>query len=96
MSDYSDDEIVKVEKNDSKKKNISIKNIEPINGIQIIRDDSDSDSLSSDLSSMKDHHHRVKKTKKVLRRKENKLVIFWFTKNDNTITRMNSGVIIFC
>jgi hypothetical protein len=72
MSDYSDDEeIVKVEKNDPLKKNISLKNIEPVRGIKIIREHSDSESLSSDISSLKEHrHNHIKKTKKVLRRKE--------------------------
>ena len=68
MSNYSDEsEIIKVEKSESKKKTISLKNIEPVNGIKVIRDSSpdvsDSDSSLSSIS--------VKKTKKVLRRKEN-------------------------
>ncbi len=65
MSDYSDDEIIQVERGDSKKKRINIKNIEPIKGINVIRGESDSDSLSSDASSIS-----VKKTKKVLRPKQ--------------------------
>jgi len=72
MSDYSDDEeIIRVEKNDPRKKNISLKNIEPVKGIQIIRDESDSESLSSDVSSIVERRRdHVKKTKKILRRKE--------------------------
>jgi len=63
MSD-TDEEIIQVEKGDSKKKRINIKNIEPIRGINVIKNySSDSESLSSDSTI-------VKKTKKVLRRKE--------------------------
>lgn len=66
MSDYSDEEIIRVEKGDSKKKRINIKNIEPIKGINVIRreDSSDSESMSSEASSIP-----VKKTKRVLRPK---------------------------
>jgi len=88
MNDSSDEEnIIRVEKNDSRRKNISLKNIEPVKGIQIIRDresDSDSDlSMSSKSNSIindkfdksdkfdKFNQQRVKKTKKVLRKKEN-------------------------
>jgi len=63
MSD-SDEDIIQVEKGDSRRKRINIKNIEPIKGINVIKNySSDSDSMSS-ASTL------VKKTKKVLRRKE--------------------------
>lgn len=70
MSDYSDEEIVKVEREGSKKKNISIKNIEPIKGINIIRDSSDTSESESAISDISDKKP-FKKTKKVLRRREN-------------------------
>ena len=66
MSDYSDEEIIRIESGNSKKKNISIKNIEPVKGINIVREYTDSDSSeSSSIVSEK-----LKKTKRVLRRKE--------------------------
>jgi hypothetical protein len=67
MSDYSDEEVIKVEKSSGKKKNISLKNIEPMSGIQVIRDSSP-DISSSDTDST--ISVKPKKTKKVLRRKE--------------------------
>ena len=62
----SDDESVQlnVEKTAARRRNINLKNIEPMGGIQIIRpEESDSESMSS-ASSMK-----PRKTKKVLRKK---------------------------
>jgi hypothetical protein len=66
MSDYSDEEIIRIENGNSKKRNISIKNIEPVKGINIVREYSDSDS--SEASSI--ISEKPKKTKKVLRRRE--------------------------
>lgn len=64
--DSEEDNYISVE-NDTKKRNISLKNIKPLNGIKVIRDD-ESDSLS-DSSSISEKV-KVKKTKKILRRKE--------------------------
>ena len=68
MSD-SEDEIVKVENGNPKQKNISLKNIKPVKGIKVIREDISSDSDLSDSSSLSSYT-KPKKTKKVLRRKE--------------------------
>jgi len=70
MSDFiDDDEIIRVERNSGKQKKISLKNIEPVKGIHVIRDSSPSvSSEDSDLSDL--DMPRVKKTKKVLRKKE--------------------------
>jgi hypothetical protein len=74
MSDYeTDDEIIQVENSNSKQKHISLKNIEPVKGIKIIRSESPSiSSEDSDLSSISEK--KVKKTKKVLRKKEKQSV----------------------
>ena len=65
MSDSSDEEIIQVEKSDRKKKRISVKNIQPLSGIRVIRNESsDSESISSSGSS-----EPIKKTKRVLRPK---------------------------
>jgi hypothetical protein len=69
MSDF-----IKVEQGDSRKKNINVKNIEPVNGIKIIRDHEPSiSSASSDESFTESEYSEkpVKKTKKVFRKKEN-------------------------
>ena len=59
------DNLIKVEKNDARKKFVDVKGVEPISNIQVIRDYSDSDVSSvSDVS-----EEPKKKTKKVLRRK---------------------------
>ena len=71
MSDF-----IRVEKGGSVKRNISLKNIEPVQNIKVIRDassddSSDDSSLSSYSSSESDISiQKPKKTKKVLRRKE--------------------------
>ena len=65
MADSSDEEIIQVEKSDRKKKRISLKNIQPISGVRVIRNES-SDSESS-ISS--DSSASIKKTKRVLRPK---------------------------
>jgi len=71
MSDF-----IKVHRNDSRKKTVGVKNVEPISNIKIIRDEeSYSDTSSSeDLSSVSDSSYSEpspkKKTKKVLRKKE--------------------------
>ena len=57
------DNLIKVERNDARKKTININGIESINNVQVIRDYSD-----SDVSSVSETEPR-KKTKKVLRRK---------------------------
>ena len=57
-----DEKIIKDERNDSKKKNVSFRNIEPINGIQVIRESSpDVSDSGSSLSSIS-----VKKTKIII------------------------------
>ena len=58
---------IKVERNDPRKKMVSVKNIEPISNIKIVRDHSDSDDSSDISDSTVDVP--VKKTKKVMRRK---------------------------
>ena len=77
MSD-TEENIIKVEKHGGKQKNISLRNIEPIKGIQVLRDSSPSvtsEDSDSDISSV-----RPKKTKKVLRKKEK---IYQPPQNDN-------------
>ena len=71
MSD-SEEEVIKVERGDSKNKKINIRNIEPVRGINVIRNESsDSESFSSESDSIP-----VKKTKKVkvLRKKQNNFI----------------------
>jgi hypothetical protein len=67
--DDDDEEIIRVENSNSKQRRINIKNIEPVKGIKVVRDVSPSisseDSYSSDISEKK-----VKKTKKIIRKKE--------------------------
>ena len=65
----SENNFIKVD-NDNKRRNISLKNIEPINGIQIVRELSESDSESSLSSESSQSTVKPKKTKKVLRKKE--------------------------
>jgi len=68
MSDFvndGDEEIIRVDNGNSKQKRISLKNIEPVKGIQVIRNESP--SISSDDSYIS---QRPKKTKKVLRKRE--------------------------
>jgi len=66
----SENNFIRVEKSEGKKKNISLKNIEPMNGIKVIKDSS-SDLSSDDSSVISDiSYQKPKKTKKVLRRKE--------------------------
>jgi len=75
MSDNdSDNDIIRVENSNSKQKHISLKNIEPVQGIKIIRNESPSISSDddSDLSSISEK--KVKKTKKILRKKEKQSV----------------------
>ena len=48
------DKKLKIVKNDSKKKIVDVRNIEPVNNIQIIKDHSDSDISSSDISDSDD------------------------------------------
>ena len=72
--------VVKVEQNTPRKKTIEVNKIKPINNIKIIREHSDSD-LSSDVESLstgsessayssEPERPKVKKTKKILRKKE--------------------------
>jgi hypothetical protein len=45
------DKHVKVFKNDSRKTKVGVKNVEPISNIEVVKDESDSDSVSSDSES---------------------------------------------
>jgi hypothetical protein len=70
------EDFVKVHLNDSKKKSVEVKNVEPVSNIKIIRDREPSiSSVSSDdsssVSESSEESVKKKKTKKVLRRKEN-------------------------
>jgi hypothetical protein len=42
------DKHVKVFKNDARKTKVGVKNVEPISNIEVVKDESDSDSISSD------------------------------------------------
>jgi hypothetical protein len=79
------DKQVKVLRNDSKKKMVDVKNIEPINNIQVIRekeepisDSDDSDDESSDLSELselskyKGNNHKSKPSKEKIKDHRNK------------------------
>ena len=70
------DNFVKVEKNDARKKMVNIRNIEPISNITVVRDHSDSESMSNDVSSddssIDSESIAPKKTKKVFRNKVTK------------------------
>ena len=69
-------DIVRVGRNGSKNKSISVKNVEPIQNIKVVRDLSsddgsdDSSSLSSYSSSESEMSAKPKKMKKIIRRKE--------------------------
>ena len=68
-------DFIKVEQNDSRKKTVGVKNIEPVHGIKIIRDHEPSISSESSVSSVSSDESSeisepVKKTKKIMRKKE--------------------------
>ena len=69
IDESDDEEIIKVEKSSGKQKKVSIKNIEPVRGIQVIRNSSPSIS-SEDSDSSFESRRPPKKTKKIIRRKE--------------------------
>jgi hypothetical protein len=69
------DNIIKVELNDSKKKNVNLKNVEGVSGVKVVRQrepsiSSESSYTSSESSYSSSESSVPRKTKKVLRKKE--------------------------